>query len=296
MHEKKRESANTADAFRSPCMFCQKNHALELCEKIKEQTPKDRIKFLITKGICFGCLTQGHLSRNCHKRVQCRDCSAKHPSILHIVKDADSVLSGQDENTEITEVTSALIGTEHESSRDTGAGDGENILSIVPVKLKSKRSNKVIQIYAFLDQGSTGTFCTEDVMHQLNLRGRKSELLLTTMGSERKVSSHILSDLEVSGLEEENYIDLPQTFTQPSIPVKKENIPLQTDVKQWPYLHGVRILHIAAEVGLLIGRDGKSTQILYLSRSKTTCVKNNLSKSESTDPNIHSSKSKKYGL
>ena len=37
-------------------------------------------------------------------------------------------------------------------------------------------------------------------------------------------------------------------------------------------------------------RDGKSTQILYLSKSKTTCVKNDFSKSESTDPNIHSSK------
>lgn len=91
-------------------------------------------------------------------------------------------------------------------------------------------------------------------MQPLNLRGRKAELLLTTMGSKKKVNSHILSDLEVCSLEEESYIDLPQTFTQPSIPVKKENIPMQKNVEQ-PYLHDVRIAQIAAEVGLLIGAD-----------------------------------------
>lgn len=49
-------------------MYCKKSHALEVCEKIKEQTPKDRIRFLATKGLCFGCLTQGHLSKSCNAR------------------------------------------------------------------------------------------------------------------------------------------------------------------------------------------------------------------------------------
>lgn len=171
----------------------------------------------------------------------------------------------QKDNIEITEATSTLIGTQHERSRDTGAGEGENILPIGPVKLKSKRSNKVIQIYAFLDQGSTATFCTEDVMQQLNLRGRgtRAELLLTTMGSEKKVSSRILSDLEVCGVEEESYMDFPQTFTQPSIPVKKENIPLQKDIEQWPYLHDVRIVHIEAESVCLL--------VLMLTRPMNLC-------------------------
>lgn len=256
-HQKEHGPAKSADAFQSPCMYCKKRHTLEVCEKIKEQTPKERIRFLATKGLCFGCLTQGHLSKSCRKRMQCSECSGKHPSILHVTRDAPA-LQERDENrnTEVTgEVTSAFVEAEHENRGHTGAGNKETILPIVPVKIKSKRSDKVMQVYAFLDQGSTATFCTDDVMQQLNLRGRKSELLLTTMGSEKKVNTHVLSELEVCGLEEENYIHLPQVFTQPSIPVKKENIPLQRDVDQWPYLHGVRLLHIEAEVGLLIGTD-----------------------------------------
>lgn len=230
-------------------MYCKKSHALEVCEKIKEQTPKDRIRFLATKGLCFGCLTQGHLSKSCRKRMQCKECSGKHPSILHVTKDAPALQErAANRNTEVAgEVTSAFVEAEHEGRGHTGAGNKETILPIVPVKIKSKRSDKVMQVYAFLDQGST------EVMHQLNLRGNKTELLLTTMGSEKKVNTHVLSDLEVCGLEEENYIDLPQVFTQPSIPVKKDNIPLKSDVDPWPYLH--RLLHIEAEVGHLIGTD-----------------------------------------
>ncbi len=41
-------------------------------------------------------------------------------------------------------------------------------------------------------------------------------------------------------------------------------------------------------------RDSKSTPILYLSGSKSTCVKNDFGKHESTDPHIYPSKSKKY--
>lgn len=75
------------------------------------------------------------------------------------------------------------------------------------------------------------------------------------MGQTNKVSSHVLCDLEVGGLEEEKYIELPQVFTQKSIPVKKENIPQQSDVSRWHYLQEVQIPRIEAEVILLIGTN-----------------------------------------
>jgi len=52
------------------------------------------------------------------------------------------------------------------------------------------------------------------------LKGRKT-------GQEKPVHSHILSDQEISGLESEDYIELPKMFTQKEIPVKQENIPQQ---------------------------------------------------------------------
>lgn len=137
--------------------------------------------------------------------MQCKECSFKHPSILHMQKESPAMTEnkGSSPTGVINEATNVFVETANESRGNTGAGDGETILPIVPVKLKSKKSDKTIQVYAFLDQGSTATFCTDDVMRHLNVRGKKADLLLTTMGAEKKVTTHIISDLEVSGLEEE---------------------------------------------------------------------------------------------
>lgn len=119
--------------------------------------------------------------------------------------------------------------------------------------MKSKKSEKSVEIYAFLDPGSTTTFCTEDLMQQLNIQGKKNGFLLCTMGQQRKVCGYLLSDLEVYGVEENTCIDLPNVLTRRQLPVKVGNIPKQEDIEKWPYLHEVRLPHIEAAVGLLIG-------------------------------------------
>ncbi|KAJ8403222.1 hypothetical protein AAFF_G00354390 [Aldrovandia affinis] len=118
----------------------------------------------------------------------------------------------------------------------TGAGEAECILAIVPVRIKSKRSSREVKTYAFIDTGSSATFCSEALMNQLNMRGRRTEILLRTMDQEKTMQSYMLSDLEVCGLEESDFIELPNVFSQKDIPVKQENIPLPEDVDRWPYL------------------------------------------------------------
>ncbi|KAJ8369700.1 hypothetical protein SKAU_G00097280 [Synaphobranchus kaupii] len=137
----------------------------------------------------------------------------------------------------------------------TGAGDSDCVLAIVPIQVKTKKGNKVVKTYAFLDPGSSATFCTEALMDELNVSGRRTDILLRTMGDEKSVSSYIVRGLEVSSLEDNNFLKLPDVFSQSTIPVNKENVPLQEDVDRWPYLKRAHLLCIEAEVGLLIGTN-----------------------------------------
>ena len=142
----------------------------------------DKIEFLKHKGYCFGCLTQGHLSKDCINRLTCQVCSLKHPSILHMQKQ-EKAKEGKNSTSE-AQITSAVG---QETCGYTGAGNGECVLAIVPVRLKSKKGTQTVETYSFIDQGSSATFCTEKVMTMLNLRGRKTEILLRTMGQEKLV-------------------------------------------------------------------------------------------------------------
>lgn len=122
----------------------------------------------------------------------------------------------------------ALLSLNQETCGSTG--DSECILSVVPVKVKSKKSDKIIETYAFLDPDSTTTFCTEDPMFRLNVREKKTDFLLCTMGQQKKIQEHVLQDLEVCALEGTAYIDLPRVLTQQHIPVKKGNKILMSGV------------------------------------------------------------------
>lgn len=126
--------------------------------------------------------------------------------------------------------------------------------SIVPFLVKSKKGSKILETYAFMDPGSSATFCTNALARQLNLQGRRTELELKTMSPKHHVESYLLTDLEVSGLNTNNFIDLPKVFTQKNIPVSRKNIP-QKDIKKWPYLSEVRLPDINADVGLPIGSN-----------------------------------------
>ncbi|KAI3359305.1 hypothetical protein L3Q82_002621 [Scortum barcoo] len=141
-----------------------------------------------------------------------------------------------------------------ETSAYTGAGD-DCIFSIVPVQVKSKKGSKVVETYAFMDPGSSATFCTDTLARQLNIQGRHTELELKTMSPKHQVESYLLTDSEVSGIDSNNFIDLPKVYTQKSIPVSTKNIPTQEDIEKWPYLREVRIPFINADVGLLIGSN-----------------------------------------
>lgn len=127
-------------------------------------------------------------------------------------------------------------------------------------KIKSKISDRCVETYAFLDPGSTATFCTEDLQRKLNVKGKPTRILLSTMsqnkpGEQKLMNSFAILDLEVCGLEDSNFIDLPKVFTHANTPVNAGNIPKQSDVQKWPYLQEVRLPEIEAEVGLLIGAN-----------------------------------------
>lgn len=62
-------------------------------------------------------------------------------------------------------------------------------------------------------------------MHKLDLTAKKVHILLRMMGQEKVVSCHIVPGLEVAGLNEEHFCELPKAYTQACMPVHKGNFP-----------------------------------------------------------------------
>ena len=123
-------------------------------------------------------------------------CNFKHPTILQIQRSQSQlqmllhlIMHHRNQSLKrgpVRRISSALVSL----GEGEGTGSGKDcILAITPVQVKLRNGSKSILTYAFLDPGSTDTFCAENPMRKLNASGRRTEVLLQTMGTEETVNS-----------------------------------------------------------------------------------------------------------
>lgn len=179
-----------------------------------------------------------------------------------------SAVTRKDDSALTEEVAGAQRSVAQEIVGCTGAGESECMLAIVPVKVRAGKGGRYIETYTFMDPCSTATFCTEAPRKKLNVKGKPTQILISTMGQKKHggqtlLSSYVLSDLAVCGLEETEYIQLSKVFTHKNIPVQEENIQSQQHLQKWSYLRDISLPYIDAEVGLLIGANNAKAMELW---------------------------------
>ena len=174
------------------------------------------------------------------KKGFCRvtGCNGKHSSYLHprgqgaapvnyVSSSATTEAQAQTSNRENDQTVLNGYVKEKRENRSSIAS-----LALVPVKVKALGSDLIVETYAFLDNGSHISFCSEELAAQLGLSGHPTSLTLTTTVSEESESSSRVVSLQVMDLEEENAVELPCVFTRPKLPVAVENGAQQEDVNR----------------------------------------------------------------
>ena len=249
------------------CPSCESNHWLSQCHAFKKLTVEDRYKLVRAKNLCKNCLVPGHFVKDCPKRSFCRvhDCKEKHSTFLHPKRIKETLEKPKDDPDPPTIVPKNDEVSSNESSngyvrikgqsQPAVKGTSTTGLAIVPVRVKAKGTDKTIETYAFLDSGSNTSFCTEKLLKQLNISGKRTALSLTTMENVNKPVECSSVNLDVFNLDETNYVELSNVFSRPRLPVSKDCMANQSDVERWSHLVGIEIPQIDADVGLLIGSD-----------------------------------------
>ena len=110
--------------------------------------------------------------------------------------------------------------------------------------------------YAFLNQGSTHTFCDENLVKTLNLNGPETSIQIKTINGSSKVYKSILCDLEVSALNNDNSFSLTNVHSIESISLQPNSIPPKRELSQFQHLKDIRFDTIpGASIQMLIGAD-----------------------------------------
>ena len=119
-------------------------------------------------------------------------------------------------------------------------------LPVVPLKVTGIGCEKPVITYAFLDNGSNLTFCTEDLLNELGLKGEETSFSLSTIEKQNSEVKCSVVSLVVHNLQEDEFIDLPSVFSTPAFPITCDHIPKLEDVKRWLHLDGIYIPKVEA--------------------------------------------------
>lgn len=169
-------------------------------------------------GLCNKCLEKGHISKECPKvnfKCQKSGCGGNHHTLMHrpTARIAREISSGscQRDNASQSGNNGTSVTTEQQvssGSRDvtgTGTGNGNGItvaatgagetrvcLGIVPVKVRGKGNNQIVETYALLDNGSEVTLCHEQLVSKLELDRESLSFTLNGITGSTQMESQVV--------------------------------------------------------------------------------------------------------
>ncbi|PFX14233.1 hypothetical protein AWC38_SpisGene21625 [Stylophora pistillata] len=184
----KDDTENVPKKSNVKCPLCKESHRLSRCQLFRGKSVDERISFVRSSGLCDNCLVAGHMAMSCPKQsycqiVGCKIGHRKHSTFLHQKNDKPA----KTEPASPSETQSSNIDNEKQNDRArscftevvacegtcsaTGAGASATGLAIVPVNVRTKAKEKMVQTYAFLYPGSNTTFCTNKLIERLGTSG-----------------------------------------------------------------------------------------------------------------------------
>ena len=229
----------------------------------------DKVKEL---RLCFSCLKPGHGSCKCPTKQVCKvpGCERYHAAFLHeaTLGNVSSqpkrnwiVQAGSQDNLGLSAGQSRRPVVEQQPFtghvRSSHFIQGRKVaLPIVAVRVKAPDSDRDIETYALLDSGSTHTFCTDNLLDKLGIKGRRGNIAVSTLGGQENDSECRIADLTVTGIDGQGELKMRSVYSKDRLPTMMDSAGTTADADLWPHLRGLSLPRASTErVTLLIGQD-----------------------------------------
>ena len=230
----------------SNCPLCSSHHDIESCDEYLNMHIDDRHKTIFQKKLCFGCfdpVSQDHNGKSCQKKRKCVVCKEEHPTTLHGGKSLTAFSS----SVQCSVISMCVVQVElwHDDSPDN-----------------------VVKVYALLDECSTGSFGTDEVLDRLAIPNAEyTSVDVTTLnGSQQQPARKVeKSKLIVratpshSSTYNDAPIKLPTTYSRPFLAVDPQEIPTPSRIRHWAHLQDlvnkIPDYDPTVPIGLMLGGD-----------------------------------------
>ena len=161
------------------CIVCKGNHRIWECRVFKEKSPTQRAKVVVEAKLCFSCLREKHMFRQCPNPRKCRKdgCNSSHNTLLHGAErvypsKSPSNNNNNNSNSNASANQSKLPSVQSSSKTTTlsSVSNVKGLLQVTELQLKSS-SGKDTTALVLCDTACSNSWVSNDLANRLGLHG-----------------------------------------------------------------------------------------------------------------------------
>ena len=183
----------------SSCIVCKGSHWLWECLVFKEKNPTQRAKVVAEAKLCFSCLRDNHMFRQCTSPRKCRkdDCNSSHNILLH---GAERVFPAKPStNNDIdTSKSNAVTGRpstgQQQPSKTTtlsSVTDVKGLLQVTELKLNISSATSTTAL-VLCDTTCSNSWVSDSLAARLGLQGTALKLTVKGINTKELIDTKVV--------------------------------------------------------------------------------------------------------
>ena len=219
------------------CWLCKPKHRLMDCLQFQNKSVEERIEFATREKLCKNCFSRGHMTKDCICKLKCRvnSCGKKHHTILH----------RQDQQQ--ASINSSI------SHKKTNLSKTTIFLQVLPVKVSN--GSQTVEVNALLGAGSEMTIMTSKLADELQIKGVKKDLNISSAIAEPVTVVSRLANFSLSSKHHPNQLEVKNAWVVDTLNLPRQKVAQNYIKKRWPHLKDVPLQTSDKKISVLIGAD-----------------------------------------
>ncbi|XP_076039483.1 uncharacterized protein LOC143024556 [Oratosquilla oratoria] len=217
-------------------------HVIDVCPELRWLTYEEKLNKAYNLELCFKCLRKGHKASQCRVIRTCEQCGGSHLTIMHRTNKNFRVEGSK----EVT--ANPVVTNEIDDSRvqvlSSQLKDSVGDTTAIPVQVEL--NGKVVTTRCYLDNGSSVTFCTKNLLQKLGMTDvnyQSTTLQVSTIVGTRGMSCLNVEGMSVADIEGNNQIRLPLVFAVNKLPFNQGHGIRKNDIEKWKHLMKLEFDH-----------------------------------------------------
>ena len=247
----------------SSCIVCKGSHRLWECRVFKEKTPTQRAKVAAEAKLCFSCLRDKYMFRQCPSPRKCRKdgCNSSHNTLLHGV---ERICPAKPSTNNIIDTLKSNAGTSRPSTGQqqpsktttlSSVTDVKGLLQVTELKLTNSSGTSTTAL-VLCDTACKNSWVSDSLAARLGLQGTALKLTVKGINTEELIVTKVVQ-LTVTPHKDQDFEAVTvRSYVRETLNVGSDIIDVKSMQETYPHLAVLDpVRYSYGEIEMILGQD-----------------------------------------